>query len=137
MGAFKELYISAKPLISVGAKGLYYQVTTLTVATTAFVKILNVGAEALDKMGISSDAAIKALSGLYITYKVARMFGTVGQAAAALPPAAAEQPVRHAAGGRILPCELSAGQPAGQKGSLPGGQGGIPHRPVREKQAGD
>lgn len=84
MGAFKELYISAKPLISVGAKGLYYQVTTLTVATTAFVKILNVGAEALDKMGISSDAAIRALSGLYITYKVARMFGTVGQAAAAL-----------------------------------------------------
>lgn len=84
MGAFKELYISAKPLISVGAKGLYYQVTTLTVATTAFVKVLNVGAEALDKMGISSDTAIKALSGLYITYKVARMFGTVGQAAAAL-----------------------------------------------------
>ena len=84
MGAFKELYISAKPLLSVGAKGLYYQVTTLTVATTAFVKVLNVGAEALDKMGISSDTAIKALSGLYITYKVARMFGTVGQAAAAL-----------------------------------------------------
>lgn len=84
MGAFKELYISAKPLISVGAKGLYYQVTTLTVATTAFVKVLNVGAEALDKMGISSDTAIRALSGLYITYKIARMFGTVGQAAAAL-----------------------------------------------------
>lgn len=84
ISAFSDLYMSAKPIISVLGKGLYYQVQTLTIATTALSEVLNTVTDALDNMGISSEKVVQVLSGLYISYKIAKTLGTVGQASAAV-----------------------------------------------------
>ena len=84
IGTAGDLYITCQPLVTMFGKGLYYSITTLTVGVNALGETLEATDNVLNSFGISLEDVFEIMAGVYITYKVAKTFGYVGQAAAAL-----------------------------------------------------
>lgn len=82
ISTYGSLYNTIKPLISMFGQGLYYSVNTLITGFTALGKVVEATDNILSRFGVSLEDVFVVASQVYITYKVAKTFGYVGQAAA-------------------------------------------------------
>lgn len=80
----KDLYITCQPLVKMFGQGLYYSISTLTIGFNALGEVLTGVDDVLGAFGFGLQQVFTLCAGVYITYKVARTFGYIGQAAAAL-----------------------------------------------------
>lgn len=105
ISTYGSLYNTIKPLIGMFGQGLYYSVNTLITGFTALGNVVETTDEILSHFGVSLEDVFTVAAQVYITYKVAKTFGYVGQAAAS-----AAIHIYHLATGfkTLLPAALTA-----------------------------
>lgn len=78
--SFIELYISAKPVISVVGQTFNATLNASMITLTAFADVLNDVITFLDNAGVSTQVLVKGLASLYVAYKATQLMSLFGQA---------------------------------------------------------